>query len=80
MATLEEALGAALERAPRTVGAAQQIVVEGQVDFVELFDGSHRLSSAVTREGEKVGPGFDEIRVSYGQQWDLALEAARGRL
>eukprot|EP00969_Alexandrium_andersonii_P299067 13221353-Alexandrium_andersonii.AAC.1 len=62
MAVLEEALGAALEKAPCAVGAVQQFVVEGQVDFVELFDGSRRLSLAVTREGEKVGPGFDKIR------------------
>ena len=64
---LQAALGQALEEAPLTKDSVKQWVAEVRVDFVEIFDGSRRLSLAVSREGERVGPGFDKIRVSYGQ-------------
>ena len=77
---LQAALGQALEEAPLTKDSVKQWVAEGRVDFVEIFDGSRRLSLAVSREGERVGPGFDKIRVSYGQCWDLAAATVRERL
>ena len=48
--------------------------------FIEIFRGQGFLSVAVSSENFPVAPGIDRDYPSYGQNWDLTLEAHRRRL
>ena len=51
----------------------------GERVIIEVFQGHGFLSAAISAEGLPTAPGFDIIRLSYGQRWDLSDPSAQGR-
>ena len=53
---------------------------EGYVDFVEMFDGERGLTIGIRREGAVAGDGFDRLRPTYGQEWELGRPISQRKI
>jgi hypothetical protein len=49
----------------------QKWIVNGTVDFVEVFCGTRGLTFAVRNIGLEAGEGFDRQLATYGRRWDI---------
>ena len=52
-------------------GSLQKWLVEGEVDFLEIFCGGQCVTMAAQEIGARAGEGLDKETVSYGRSWPL---------